>query len=168
VTPVRRIALLSAVLVLLSPGSVLSGVHSAPSGSPGADAVHLPVDGEVVRTFSPPATPYGPGHRGVDLTAGPGEEVRAALAGAVAFAGPVAGVGWVTIDHGGGLHTTYGPLDPRTVGTGERVRAGQVVGMLAGDATHLDWGARLDGEYVDPLGLLGRWEAHLVPVGVAR
>jgi murein DD-endopeptidase MepM/ murein hydrolase activator NlpD len=167
VTPVRRIALLSALLILLHPSFEVSGAHSALAGDPRADAVHLPVDGGVVRTFSPPATPYGPGHRGVDLAARPGQQVRAALSGTVAFSGLVAHVGWVTVDHGGGLHTTYGPLDPRTVDAHDPVRAGQVIGLLAADAAHLDWGARLDGDYIDPLGLLGRWEAHLVPLGAA-
>ncbi|MGH3666181.1 MAG: peptidoglycan DD-metalloendopeptidase family protein, partial [Egibacteraceae bacterium] len=87
---------------------------------------------------------------------------RAALGGRVTFAGRVAGVGWVTVDHGGGLSTTYGPLTPRVVVAGDVVASGEVLGRLAEGATHLDWGARLDGDYVDPLGLLGPWEVHLV------
>jgi murein DD-endopeptidase MepM/ murein hydrolase activator NlpD len=140
---------------------VARAVVDAPGARRGAVP---PVDGPVVRRFDPPATPYGPGHRGVDLAAPPGTAVRAALPGVVAFAGPVAGRGWVTIDHGGGLDTTYGWIEPRTVVAGQRLRAGASIGALAGDAAHLDWGARRDGAYIDPLSLLGPWRARLVPL----
>lgn len=121
----------------------------------------LPVRGPLLRAFDPPASRYGAGHRGVDLAAAPGEVVRAALDGAVSFSGTVARVGWVTVDHGGGLSTTYGPLDPRLVRAGDSVEAGGRLGRLAGDALHLDWGARVGDTYIDPLSLLGRWEVHL-------
>jgi murein DD-endopeptidase MepM/ murein hydrolase activator NlpD len=123
-----------------------------------------PVPGAVVRAFDPPPTRFTAGHRGADLAAVPGEEVRAAMAGIVTFAGVVAGRGWVTVRHDGDLETTYGDLDPRLVAAGEQVTAGQVLGRLAPAATHLDWGARLAGEYVDPLSLLGRWEVYLAPL----
>lgn len=121
-----------------------------------------PVPGPVGDGFRPPTSPYGPGHRGVDLGAAPGDEVRAALPGTVGFSGPVARIGWVTVDHGQGLETTYGPLDPRLVVGGQRVGAGQVLGLLADGGGHLDWGARLHGVYIDPLGLLAPWRPHLV------
>ena len=117
--------------------------------------------GPAVRSFDPPATRFGAGHRGVDLRAGPGEPVVAALGGTVTFAGRVAGVSWITIDHGGGLDTTYGPIEPRLVGAGEVVAPGEWLGFLAAGARHLDWGARLDDGYIDPLGLLGGWETYL-------
>lgn len=146
---------------------VLAGVPAAPAAesgpAAGARAV-WPVDGAVVRGFEPPEHPYGPGHRGADLAAEPGTAVRAALPGVVAFSGVVAGRGWVTVNHGGGLDTTYGVLDPRAVSAGQRVAAGDVLGQLAAGAAHLDWGARLGGHYIDPLRLFGRWRAHLVRV----
>ena len=82
--------------------------------------------------------------------------------GIVRFAGPVAGVVWVTIAHEGGLETTYGGLTP-TVRAGERVSIGQPIGRVTG-AARLDWGARRNGEYVDPMRLLGGWEVRLVPL----
>lgn len=122
-----------------------------------------PVPGRVLRGFDPPASPYGPGHRGVDLSAEPGQRVSAALGGTVTFAGAVAGTGWVTVDHGGDLETTYGPLDPRLVGAGDLVAAGTPIGRLAAGASHLDWGARRADRYIDPLSLLrGAYEIHLV------
>ncbi|MBA3621201.1 MAG: peptidoglycan DD-metalloendopeptidase family protein [Actinomycetota bacterium] len=120
-----------------------------------------PVRGPVLRTFDPPASRYGAGHRGVDLAAAPGEPVRAALDGSVSFSGTVVRVGWVTLDHGGGLSTTYGPLDPRSVRASDRVKSGQRLGRVADGALHLDWGARVGDTYIDPLSLLGRWQVHL-------
>lgn len=120
-----------------------------------------PVGGRVRRPFAAPATPYGPGHRGVDLGAAPGEVVRAALPGTVTFAGEVAGRSWVTIAHGDGLRTTYGGLRP-AVTAGLRVGLGDPLGRATGGT--LDWGARRDRTYVDPLGLLGTGRVRLVPV----
>lgn len=120
-----------------------------------------PVPGPAVRGFDPPATRFGAGHRGADLRAVAGEPVVAALGGTVTFAGDVAGVSWITVDHGGALNTTYGPVQPRLVGSGDVVAPGEWLGFLAAGATHLDWGARLHGAYIDPLGLLGEWETYL-------
>lgn len=151
-----------------------------PLGEVTASGAVRPVVGAVVRPFDPPVNPYGAGHRGVDLAAAPGEHVRAALPGTVAFAGPVAGRGWVTVDHGGGLRTTYGDVVP-SVGVDDEVGAGDVIGQLADGARHLDWGARLarigggaegpgdPGDYIDPLSLLERWRPRLTsPARVPR
>src|SRR5262245_35804164 len=51
----------------------------------------------VLRGWEPPATVYGPGHRGVDVAASAGEPVRAVAAGRVFFAGRVAGRGVVSV-----------------------------------------------------------------------
>ncbi|MEO3767967.1 M23 family metallopeptidase, partial [Streptomyces sp. B5E4] len=142
------------------------------------DAV-WPVDGGprgrpvVERGFEPPRSPYGPGHRGVDLRAGAGLPVRAAAAGRVSFAGRVAGRGVLAVDHPGTgrppLRTTYEPVVP-AVRKGERVRAGQVVGHLQGGGYHcatacLHWGLRRGPAYLDPLSLL---PPRLLTAGHAR
>lgn len=127
-----------------------------------------PVPGEVVASFAPPPTPYGPGRRGVRLAAEPGEAVRAVRSGRVAFAGPVAGTPWVTVDHGGGLATSYGPVAP-LVAVGQQVAAGALLGRLVEDAevgsaqAGLHWGARVQSAYIDPLELLGAWRPTLLP-----
>ncbi len=122
-----------------------------------------PVPGAVVRPFDPPQEPWLPGHRGVDLAAGPGEVVVAALDGTVSFAGSVAGLTWVTIAHGDRLRTTYGVFGELGVVPGQHVVRGRVLGRLVDGADHLDWGARLDGAYLDPMLLLRRWVPHLAP-----
>lgn len=119
-----------------------------------------PVAGRVVQGFEPPAGPYGAGHRGVKVQAPAGASVVAAMPGRVSFAGDVAGTGWITVAHGGGLDTTYGPVDA-TVQPGAEVQAGETLGRLSAGDTRLHWGARVDGEYLDPLSLLVRWEVHL-------
>jgi murein DD-endopeptidase MepM/ murein hydrolase activator NlpD len=168
VSGVVALAAAVAAALLVGPQALAGGAPQpagVAGGPAGESAVVVPVDGAVVREFDPPATPYGPGHRGVDLDAGGGDPVRAAMAGVVTFSGDVAGVRWVTVDHGGGLDTTYGEFGPLAVSAGDRVEAGQPLGRLAGSAGHLDWGARLDGEYIDPLSLLGSWRPRLVPLG---
>ncbi len=84
----------------------------------------------VTRSFEPPQTAYGPGHRGVDLAGRAGQLVRAAGSGRVSFAGPVAGRGVVAITHPGGLKTTYEP-----VRAGVRAGAAIAVGARSASST---------------------------------
>ncbi|MEU8634232.1 M23 family metallopeptidase [Amycolatopsis sp. NPDC048633] len=125
----------------------------------------------VTKYFDAPETPYGAGHRGVDLAAVPGQDVLAADAGVVVFAGLVAGRPVISVDHDGGLRTTYEPVEPK-VPVGEQVYRGQVLGsVLAGHpgcaiAACLHWGVRRGDEYVDPLALTGEvGEFRLKPWG---
>lgn len=155
------LASLVAGVVLAASPAVVAGAAPATSQAVEHGLAVAPVAGTVQREFDPPASRYGPGHRGVDLAATPGEPVVAAIGGVVSFSGAVANIGWVTVDHGGGLSTTYGPLEPRAVTRGERISRGALLGFVADGAAHLDWGARLEGEYVDPLALLDQWEAYL-------
>jgi murein DD-endopeptidase MepM/ murein hydrolase activator NlpD len=122
-----------------------------------------PVAGEVVRAFERPDGPYGRGHRGVDLATRRGEPVRAALRGTVRFAGSVAGEMWITLVHPGGLETTYGGV-ASSVQVGQTVDIGGPVGHMRAGRRFLDWGARLDGAYIDPIGLLVGWRVRLVAV----
>lgn len=125
----------------------------------------------VLRHFDPPAQPWASGHRGVDLELAEGAAVLAAGDGAVAFAGSVAGRGVVSIDHADGIRTTYEPVSA-VVAAGDLVRAGQVIGYLAGDhcapASCLHWGARRGPQtYVDPMLLLRAVVIRLFPEGSA-
>lgn len=116
-----------------------------------------PVDEvQLIRRYEAPAHAYGPGHRGVDLAAD--LSVRAPAAGRVAFAGMVAGRPVVTIDHGDGLVTTLEPVTTE-LAVGDAVSRGSPVGAVAtgghtGPGT-VHFGVRLDGEYINPLRLLG-------------
>lgn len=114
---------------------------------------------QVTRPFDAPDTPYGPGHRGVDLAASPGQPVLAAGPGVVVFAGRIAGEGIVSIDHDGGLRTTYEPVTP-TVAAGTQTSTGQQIGTVepghpgCPTAACLHWGVRRGEEYLNPLALI--------------
>ena len=118
----------------------------------------------VVRRFEKPTQNWLPGHRGVDLAGSPGQSVLSAGAGVVVFAGDVADKPVVSVDHPGGLRTTYEPVEA-SVEVGRRVERGDVIGTLqAGHpgcpfAACLHWGLRRDRDYLDPLGLI-----HAVPI----
>lgn len=134
-----------------------------------------PVDGPppVVRRFAPPPKPWLPGHRGVDLGAAPEVVVRAAGPGTVVFAGTVVDRGVVSIDHAGGLRTTYEPVAP-TVTAGQSVRAGDPIGTLTAGhdgcpvAACLHWGLRRGDVYLDPLALVGAGRVRLLPLQQGR
>lgn len=126
----------------------------------------------LVREFKAPATPYGPGHRGLDLGSPAGTEVLAVAPGEVTHAGRVAGRGTVTLAHPGGISSTYEPVDP-AVAVGELVEAGDALGLLhVGDtvAGHCDaaaclhLGARRGPVYLDPLPLLLGGRTVLLPL----
>ena len=121
----------------------------------------------VRRAFDPPAHDWLPGHRGVDLSAHVGQEVRAAGAGRVTFAATLAGRGVVVVDHGT-LRTTYQPV-AASVRVGERVSAGEVIGEISEGSGHcgsgscLHLGLRRAREYLDPMLLLRGHVAVLRP-----
>ena len=123
---------------------------------------------EVVARFDPPTSPYGPGHRGVDLLGRAGQRVHAALAGTVTYAGPLAGRGVVVVSHGD-TRTTYEPVSA-AVSVGETVEQGAVIGTLQVFGSHcaprvcLHWGWLRGETYLDPLRLVGAGPIRLLPL----
>ncbi|AKE41473.1 membrane metalloendopeptidase protein [Corynebacterium kutscheri] len=113
--------------------------------------------GTVLRGFNKPERNWLPGHRGVDLALAIGSQVFAAEDGTVAFAGMVAGIPVVSIDHADGIRTTYQPVHA-LVTAGDKVSEGQVIGTLSHPTDGypgLHWGARTGkDEYLNPLSLL--------------
>ena len=170
--PVRRLLTtltLLPVLAVVPPGAPVAAPAPAPA-APATALWALPLAGtpEVTRPFAPPPTPYAAGHRGVDLAAAPGVPVLAAGAGTVVFAGAVAGRPVVSVDHPGGLRTTYEPVAP-TVAAGQVVALGTPLGALATGhagcpaAACLHWGLRRGEVYLDPLSLLRPPRVRLLP-----
>jgi murein DD-endopeptidase MepM/ murein hydrolase activator NlpD len=147
-------------------------VTRAPFGTPAARTFVWPVAGApvVVRPFEPPAEPWLPGHRGVDLAVTLGQRIYAAGAGTVSFAGRVAGIGVVSITHPDGLRTTYEPV-AASVHIGNVVATGTPIGTIdarlphcpPGPAACLHWGLIRAGVYLDPLMLLGLGQVRLYP-----
>ena len=147
-----------------SPGPLRPrGRYQWPTGAPAT----------VVEAFDPPAVVWGRGHRGVDLAAAEGAQIRSAAAGTVVFAGMVAGRPVVSVDHGDGIRTTYEPVEPN-VSAGEAVGAGQVIGTLlpghrSDGVCALHWGARTGPKtYINPLRLLQPAVIRLKPVRESR
>ena len=162
----RRALWLLGALAWLTAGPLLAAWPAA-----AAAGWRWPLDPPVavVAGFAAPAGPFAPGHRGVDLAGHVGEPVSSAAAGVVAFAGVVAGRGVVSVDHPGGLRTSYEPVTP-TVAQGDQVGAGAVLGRLEAVGSHcppsacLHWGLRRGETYLDPRSMLGAVRVRLLPV----
>jgi murein DD-endopeptidase MepM/ murein hydrolase activator NlpD len=149
---------------------------AAALGEPGTDPVGvwpLQPTPEVVAGFDPPDSPYGSGHRGVDLAGSVGQVVHTALAGRVSYVGSIAGRGVVVVDHGA-TRTTYEPVTA-TVALGAPVARGDPIGILQLGGSHcfpracLHWGwisgGGIEGEtYLDPLRLVGYGPIRLLPL----
>lgn len=153
----RRMSLVALLLLLAA---------SPPAHAKSPDRWTWPLDDHAIgERFDPPATAYGPGHRGVDLTGAAGDAVRAVAAGQVVFAGQVGGIGVVTVDHGR-ERSTYQPVKAR-IRAGDAVRAGQVIGTMLGSPSHcsgacLHLGRLVGDDYLDPLELLGGGRFRLI------
>jgi murein DD-endopeptidase MepM/ murein hydrolase activator NlpD len=131
----------------------------------------------VTRGFDAPRPDWQRGHRGVDLAGAPGRPVYAAGRGTVVFAGSLAGRPVVSVQHPGGLRTSYEPVQA-VVRPGQLVDSGSPLGRLVTGhpgcpaAACLHWGAMWGpaqrADYVDPLGLLAATPVRLKPVTQAR
>ncbi|RLP75034.1 M23 family metallopeptidase [Mycetocola tolaasinivorans] len=103
--------------------------------------------------FQAPETPWGPGRRGIALSATMGEVVRAPAVGTIAFVGTVVNRPVLSIEHPGGLRTTYEPLSSEAE-AGQPVAQGDVLGVVASGGVCptecLHVGVKLNDEYVNP------------------
>lgn len=149
------------LLLLLLAGSSPAPMPMHPGGAPAlpGGTWSWPVSGPVIRGFDPPDSPFGAGHRGIDIAVQSGTTILAPDAGTVSFAGKVGGELFVTIVHGAGLSSTYSWISSTLVRKGDVVSRGQPIGTTGSghpgsSVPHLHLGAKLDGAYVDPLGLL--------------
>jgi murein DD-endopeptidase MepM/ murein hydrolase activator NlpD len=139
----------------------------APTADP-AGARPLDPEPAVVRGFEPPDTPYGAGHRGVDLLGRADQPVRTALGGTVTYAGRLAGRGVLVVSHGS-TRTTYEPVTA-AVTVGQPVARGAVLGSLELAGSHcfpracLHWGWIAGETYLDPLRLVGLGPVRLLPL----
>lgn len=107
----------------------------------------------IVRPYLAPATPWGSGHRGIDIEAS-STVVYAPADGVIHFAGFVVDRPVLSIEHAGGMLSSFEPV-MTTLVAGDVVRRGDVIGTLAQGhcavVLCLHLGARLGGEYVSPL-----------------
>ncbi|WP_406045212.1 M23 family metallopeptidase [Micromonospora sp. NBC_00898] len=129
----------------------------------GAGKVGRPLSGRLTSEFGDRFDPYYHVwhlHPGVDLAAPVGTPIVAAADGRVSRAGWYGGYGnYTCLDHGRAdgqrLSTCYGHQSRLLVSPGQRVRAGQVIGLVgstgASTGPHLHFEVRLGGRPVDPL-----------------
>ncbi len=103
-------------------------------------------------------SPYGGKrhHGGVDLKTRPNDSIHVAFDGEVVRSGPFSGYGnCVIVKHANGLETLYSHQSKNLVKTGEKVRAGQVIGLTGrtGRATteHLHLETKFNGRRFNPI-----------------
>jgi murein DD-endopeptidase MepM/ murein hydrolase activator NlpD len=117
-----------------------------------------PVPGAISSSFGPRIHPiygYSLMHNGVDMNGAMGQQIAAAAAGTVFFAGVKGGYGnSIMIDHGGGMVTLYAHQSKFAVSNGQTVNAGQVIGYVGSSGvstgSHLHFEVRINGNPIDP------------------
>jgi murein DD-endopeptidase MepM/ murein hydrolase activator NlpD len=128
-------------------------------GRVGRGGMLWPTPGPVTSGFGyriHPIYGYRRFHPGIDIGAPTGQGIVAVLPGVVLSAGPRGTYGnLVVIDHGNGFATAYAHQSRILVVPGQRVAAGQRIGLVGstGAATgpHLHFETLVNGEPVDPL-----------------
>ena len=119
---------------------------------------------QLVERFDAPPCEFCAGHRGLEFAVRQVSPVVAVAAGVVTFAGTVAGVRYVVVQHDvGGLLATYGMLDVVDTRTDAHVSLGERLGVVR---ERMYFGLRRDGMYIDPEPLLGTVirRPRLVPI----
>ena len=169
------LALLLPVVAISAPSrAVFEASRASATGSTTAGTLAWPLRGPIVRGYEQPSNPYASGHRGIDIGAPVGTPVKAAAPGVVHFAGKVAGSLFVSIDHDAGLQTTYSWVSEIDTRKGATVQKGDVIALSgtghpgSTEPTHLHFGLKKDGDYVDPMLYLGAFDVvdliHLAPL----
>lgn len=117
-----------------------------------------PVEGKVITPFSLDS------HRGIDIEASVGSSIVSTADGVIYWIGKTPrGEPYVSIQHNGGLRTTYIPVEA-TVTKGQAIKQDEAIGLLSntGEVSspipHLHFGVKVEPygskDYLDPLTLL--------------
>ncbi len=128
-------------------------VEAASSDRVSSDGMVWPASGPITSGFG---YRWGSMHSGIDIGAGYGSSIWAAMEGVVIMADYNGGYGnCVVIDHGGGFSTLYGHMSYIEVSYGERVDAGEYLGDVGstGNSTgpHLHFETRVGGGAENPM-----------------
>ena len=104
---------------------------------------------------------FGRMHKGIDVSLTTGDPVKCSLPGVVtkvAYEGGGYG-NYVVVAHSGGVETRYAHLSETLVEAGDKVKAGDIIGLggNTGNSTgpHLHFEIRYNGEALNPLGCFG-------------
>lgn len=118
---------------------------SAPASAPQAGSLARPVPGAIAARFGiyrDPESGARIDRRGIELSAAPGQTVRAVAPGRVRYAGPIRGLGdGVIVAHRGFL-SVVGDLGRVAVTAGRSIGRGAALGQAGGDHIYLE--VRLD------------------------
>ena len=136
-----------------------------PAKSRNTEDMMLPVDGELGMKFTTDNLVYSKtleewiSHKGIDILANEGQEVKAALSGEVmeVYEDPLWGI-VIIIDHGNGLMTKYANLySNEMIKEGSKVNKGQVINKVGKSASiemmenpHVHFEILEDGVHMNP------------------
>ncbi len=118
-----------------------------------------PVKGPITSKFGPRLSPFTGKkafHSGLDIGAALGKKVRAPAKGRVVVAGYDTRMGrFIRINHGHGIQTTYGHLLKRSVKYGQKVRRGDLIGLVGSTGRfstgpHLHYQIAIHNKVVNP------------------
>ncbi len=130
----------------------------SPGRTSSSENLKWPVQGNITSGFGNrvhPVTRNRDFHTGIDISAGYGEQVKAAGSGRVVHSGWMGGYGHtVVIDHGNNKETLYAHNSELYVREGQRVSRGEVIAAVgnSGVATgsHLHFEVIIGGEHQNP------------------
>ena len=105
---------------------------------------------------SDPFSGHRRAHKGIDIPGPVGTPIYATADGIVGRSERMNGYGnMIEINHGNGIETRYGHMSKLIVATNQRVRRGQVIGLMGSTGrstgSHLHYEVRIDGDAVNPL-----------------
>jgi murein DD-endopeptidase MepM/ murein hydrolase activator NlpD len=165
----RLAAACAAALVLAAPAAAHTDADGGIQFTSPANGLGLawPANGDVTRGFGPDPV-MGDVHPGIDIGSLLSLDVHAAVSGTIEQTGYAPGFdGYgeiVMIDAGDGYQTLYAHLSRVDVHPGERVEAGEQLGLAGSTGrstgTHLHFEVRLNDKAIDP--------APLLPAGPPR
>ncbi len=133
----------------------VQALGSAAAALPLATPVDDPVRSSPFGTRTDPFTGAAAFHPGQDFSGHYGQPIHVTAPGVVSFVGQRTGYGnCVEVDHGHGFKTRYGHLDAFTMGVGQVVKTGDVIGRMGstGRSTgvHLHYEVWAGGRLLDP------------------
>lgn len=114
-----------------------------------------PVSGVITSRFGANESIRDHSHRGIDIGAPNGTDIKAAADGTVTYSGWMGGYGYlVIITHENGIQTYYGHCSKLYVSVGEEVEAGDVIGAVGSTGystgNHLHFEIRKNGSQINP------------------
>ncbi len=134
-------------------------LDAAAAALPLATPVDDPVLSSPFGTRTDPFTHLAAFHPGQDFSGHYGQAIHVTAPGVVSFVGQRTGYGnCVEVDHGHGFKTRYGHLEAFTLGVGQVVKTGDVIGRMGstGRSTgvHLHYEVWASGRVLDPIPFL--------------